>query len=308
MCGSKTVHIKTFVFLDFETTGLFPEEPLNPLFFHQKPGDTERNASRLLDNYISTTNPRKAPRITELSLISISRARVEGAIAEIASQYGEEESASFDAPPTCPVVKLPCNVHTRQINPELDEAAWVEYGMRKIGKNALIYSRNDLEEKNKFAVEWEGVKLFLDQLPKPVCVLAHNGIKYDFRVLHAELLRAGLLQSNPFSSDIYFVDSYLMFMDLEKEIHDDLRTLTQIVDWRLVSTSSKDPASINGHYPAPEVNREDSGFNGRNQIFRSLSTTGVDETVKITKATWLEQYSTPKKSMPQCGTSNEQAK
>lgn len=24
-----------------------------------------------------------------------------------------------------------------------------------------------------------------------------------------------------------------MFMDLEKEIHDDLRTLTQIVDWRL---------------------------------------------------------------------------
>lgn len=55
MCGSKTVHIKTFVFLDFETTGLFPEEPLNPLFFHQKPGDTERNASRLLDNYISTS-------------------------------------------------------------------------------------------------------------------------------------------------------------------------------------------------------------------------------------------------------------
>lgn len=39
------------------------------------------------------------------------------------------------------------------------------------------YSRKDLEDKNSFALEWIGIKNFLDHLPKPLCIIAHNGSK-----------------------------------------------------------------------------------------------------------------------------------
>uniref|UniRef100_A0A914RYT7 DNA-directed DNA polymerase n=1 Tax=Parascaris equorum TaxID=6256 RepID=A0A914RYT7_PAREQ len=75
------------------------------------------------------------------------------------------------------------------------------------------------------------MQLFLEQMPKPVCIIAHNGVKFDFRVLYAELDRHSLLNPNPIPEQVYFVDSYLMFMDLEKKHHDDLRLVTQFIDW-----------------------------------------------------------------------------
>lgn len=42
----------------------------------------------------------------------------------------------------------------------------------------FVYSREDLEDKNDFATEWKGVKLFLEQTRKPVCIIAHNGLRF----------------------------------------------------------------------------------------------------------------------------------
>lgn len=32
-------------------------------------------------------------------------------------------------------------------------------------------------------------------------------------------------------SQVYFIDSYLMFLDLEKKLHDELRTAVRLFDW-----------------------------------------------------------------------------
>ena len=46
---------------------------------------------------------------------------------------------------------------------------------------------------------------FLSLLPLPVCLVAHNGDLYDFPLLQAELLKAGV----ELRSDIFCVDSFI---------------------------------------------------------------------------------------------------
>jgi len=51
-------------------------------------------------------------------------------------------------------------------------------------------AKSDLEWKNKFTDEWPGIVQFLEVCPKPACLIAHNGVRFDFRLLFHELRRA----------------------------------------------------------------------------------------------------------------------
>ena len=54
---------------------------------------------------------------------------------------------------------------------------------------------------------------FLDRLPSPVCLVAHNGKLYDFPLLKAELETSG----SKLSSSVLCVDSYLGIKDIYKK-------------------------------------------------------------------------------------------
>ncbi|MFH4974961.1 hypothetical protein AB6A40_001670 [Gnathostoma spinigerum] len=194
-------------------------------------------------------NLREAPHITELSLVSVSRSGLEGAIEKLKSRYhaseqktriddGHSNKNDGEEPMQTLHFRIPCNVHTRQVKPNLTEREWKLFEERKNFWESGGYTYNDLKDKNDFGVEWTGVRSFLETLPKPVCIISHNGIKYDYRVLHAELERRDLLQSKAFPDEVFFVDSYLMLLDLEKHHHDELRFFTNLVDWKRIFTAS----------------------------------------------------------------------
>ncbi|KAL3985951.1 hypothetical protein ACH3XW_40760 [Acanthocheilonema viteae] len=232
--------IQSFVFLDVEANGLFPIDAMNPLDDPPIPG-SERDLSQILRNHIRLTSSSQAPHMMEISLISATRKAVLSGIrkmdqllnndADDMSRFGlRSRSSSF---------RIPCNIYCAQVKPKMSQREWAEYEKGRLRYSVFVYSQEDLEDKNDFATEWKGVKLFLEQMRKPVCIIAHNGLRFDFRLLHAEFERNGLLNSNPIPDQVYFVDSYLMFLDLEKKLHDELRTAVQLLDWSRLSTQIK---------------------------------------------------------------------
>jgi len=66
------------------------------------------------------------------------------------------------------------------------------------------------------------LQAFMDRLPKPACLLAHNGNKFDFPLLKAEMMKVGA----QFDPDLQCCDTYIGIKDifdqikLEKEISD----------------------------------------------------------------------------------------
>ncbi|VDN02381.1 unnamed protein product [Thelazia callipaeda] len=211
--------MQSFVFLDIETNGLFPVVAMNPLDDPPVLGGG-RDLFRMLRNYIMMTSSHEAPYVTEISLLSVTRKAILSGIAKMDSLVIDDEANDREAPhPSSNNFRIPCNI----------------YAAQKF--LVFVYSQEDLEDKNDFVTEWKGVKLFLEHAPKPVCIVAHNGIKFDFRVLYAEFERNLLLSSNPIPDQVYFVDSYLMFLDLEKKLHDELRTAVRLGDWNRLSST-----------------------------------------------------------------------
>ncbi|CAG9531039.1 unnamed protein product [Cercopithifilaria johnstoni] len=234
--------IQSFVFLDIEASGLFPNDALNPLDDPPIPG-SQRDLSQTLRNHIRLTNSNQAPHIMEISLISATRKAVLSGIRKMDQLMNSEASdevtrSRLSSRPIS--FRIPCNIHSAQVKPKMNQREWAEYEKGRLRYSVFVYCREDLEDKNDFSTEWKGVKLFLEQTRKPVCIIAHNGLRYDFRLLHAEFERNGLLNTNPIPDQVYFVDSYLMFLDLEKKLHDELRTAVQLLDWsRLFSAYIK---------------------------------------------------------------------
>ena len=306
--GRQKVSIKTFVFMDLEGTGLFPEEPLNPLYFPQCSSDNARNTSNLLETYILSTPQNDAPRITEISLVSVSRNQIENAINQLNLSLDVTDKP-LTSNSVRSIVRLPCDIHTRQVNPQLDERGWNSYELRRIRNKVFHYSRSNLEEKNTFAVEWEGVKLFLEHLPKPVCILAHNGIKYDFRVLYAEFSRAGLLNLKPIPPKVYFVDSYIMFVDVEKKLHDEVRLLTECVDWKKVTANSRTlDISCSLFSETMEGTSRDLNNQREQSLDGQTSSQNMEETVRVNDMYRYKQYETPCKQSLKSESHSEPAK
>ncbi|XP_006014265.1 three prime repair exonuclease 2 [Latimeria chalumnae] len=54
------------------------------------------------------------------------------------------------------------------------------------------------------------INMFLDRQTPPVCLVAHNGLKYDFPLLKTELLRLGA----SLNSTVYCMDSYQAMKEL----------------------------------------------------------------------------------------------
>ncbi|KAI1720575.1 hypothetical protein DdX_04813 [Ditylenchus destructor] len=94
--------------------------------------------------------------------------------------------------------------------------------MRRETKNFL--EKEELLTKQTFAQEWPVVYNLLQLAPKPACLIAHYGLRYDFRIILNELRRNyASLKIYPIPDDVYFIDSYLAFVDLEKEYHDSIK-------------------------------------------------------------------------------------
>ncbi|KAM3716533.1 Breast cancer metastasis-suppressor 1-like protein-A [Dirofilaria immitis] len=212
---------------------------MNPLDDPPIPGN-QRDLSQILRNHIRLTSSSQAPHVTEISLISATRKAILSGIQKMdALMNAAEINDQVPRHSRFSSFRIPCNVYSAQIKPRMSQREWKEYEKAQLQYNVLVYAREDLEDKNDFATEWKGIKLFLEQTRKPVCIIAHNGLRFDFRILHAEFERNGLLNISPIPDQVYFVDSYLMFLDLEKKLHDELRAAVQLLDWSRLSTQLK---------------------------------------------------------------------
>ncbi|KAH7706224.1 Protein W02F12.4 d [Aphelenchoides avenae] len=219
--------------MDFETTGLIDSDSRDPLEKKAVPGQRNRNLEELLKAYIRLgyDRPEQMPRITEMSFVAVPRPIFVEAIENMQtlSNLLEED---VEEPLT---VSAAVNVHTRQLNPQLTERDWVEYERQRRQCDSMYLSRADLVVKNTFPEEWPGVLNFLQLVKKPACFVAHNGARFDYRILFCELSRHGLLETQSLPDHIYFLDSYLTFMDIEKEYHASVGTAVRCIDWRLVT-------------------------------------------------------------------------
>lgn len=88
--------------------------------------------------------------------------------------------------------------------------------MITLGSSQATGLYNDLLEKEaKFDTNaGEMVKLFLDRLQKPICLVAHNGNRFDFILLKQHLLRIGV----QLPAELYCVDSLPAFREIETDV------------------------------------------------------------------------------------------
>uniref|UniRef100_A0A0K0DH28 Exonuclease domain-containing protein n=1 Tax=Angiostrongylus cantonensis TaxID=6313 RepID=A0A0K0DH28_ANGCA len=117
----------------------------------------------------------------------------------------------------CIRVRLATNVHTRQLNPELDDKQWHSYECSRIvGKSCEIF-----------------IAFFSTTIHSSLLV-AHNGLFFDYRVLYGELSRCGFIEKDMgIPEGVVFIDSYLTIRELEDIHRNELHHATKLVDWKL---------------------------------------------------------------------------
>ena len=75
----------------------------------------------------------------------------------------------------------------------------------EIVTNITGLSNDLLENQSRFKPESVNLlKLFLENLPQPIILVAHNGLKYDYPLMKAELVNIGLQN---LTDNVYIVDS-----------------------------------------------------------------------------------------------------
>uniref|UniRef100_A0AC34QX85 Exonuclease domain-containing protein n=1 Tax=Panagrolaimus sp. JU765 TaxID=591449 RepID=A0AC34QX85_9BILA len=208
--------------MDFETTGLIPSRPndTRPI-----PGDTNRNIQDFFKKCILFDVPSEMPQITELCVLSLPREHFDRA-----SNYLLNCSTLEDDNHEL-LVHVATNFYSCQIRPSLYPNQWKEYEEQRLITPAIHLSQEDLKYKSFFKDEWPLVHMFLQKQRRPACIIAHNGVRFDFRVLYSELTKNKLLEEYPIPDDVYFLDSYMAFLDLEKNHLDTLSATTTTVDW-----------------------------------------------------------------------------
>ncbi|CAK5039018.1 unnamed protein product [Meloidogyne enterolobii] len=186
---------KTLIFMDLESTGLFDDSYSDPLINPGPPKDLTRR----LENIIRSDG-RQKPHITEISLISIPSKLFKEASKQLNKELNIRNNQLVDF--FIPVIT---NIQTRQINPKLNSTEWANYELLRMNKpNVIQLRREDLELKNTFAEEWPGFHQMLSIAPKPACLIAHNGICFDFRLLMHELIQSNLLEKWPIPEGVQF--------------------------------------------------------------------------------------------------------
>lgn len=72
----------------------------------------------------------------------------------------------------------------------------------------------------------------LNNVKKPACLIAYNGLRFDFRILLMELKRYNLIKIFPIPNEVYFLDAYLSCLDIEKNYHTDVLQTTNSINWK----------------------------------------------------------------------------
>ncbi|KAF1751426.1 hypothetical protein GCK72_017980 [Caenorhabditis remanei] len=249
--------IKTYIFFDLECTGLIKNDDTRNL--PSRPFEKPEEHYKLLDQLCLETRKDELPHITEMSFMAISSETFDDLKAErLKTLKWNEDNPENEIS----VAKyVPMNTHTRQINPILmTEGEWGTYERFRMSdrKGVLVHSKKNCQRNNSFKEEWPGVIQFFNTLQKPAVLIGHNAIKYDLRVIYAELQRNGLLEDYGIPSDVYFIDSYWMAKKVEDTIVKELVTVCKYVkfpkipskseeedeDDRIVIADSNDPTTI----------------------------------------------------------------
>ena len=198
--------IKTLVYLDLEATGL-------------------KSSGR--------------PRITELSLVAVNLRDVLG---ENLSQIETCLTVSSSCPELCERKRLDTKnraerqMFVEQLQPRvLNKLSLCFYPMTPIMPTVTELTGLDnynLEDQAQFDVGTvELLQGFLSRLPEPVCLVAHNGDKYDFPLLLAELNKC----STALKPTVLCVDSYLGCQEIllrrnQKQIEsEELKSLDELL-------------------------------------------------------------------------------
>ncbi|CAD5225129.1 unnamed protein product [Bursaphelenchus okinawaensis] len=224
---------ETLIFFDLETTGLITQldrnDPRNPPF--ARPGDN-RDVQKIFDAYdkVDKAGETKLPKIIELSMVAVPRIQFEKHITYL-DQNHKSENKDFR------LESVPSNVLTLQINPDFKQEEWNEYNQKEQWKYSNL-KKEDLIGKLTFKQSWPIINAYLDALPGPVALIAHNGFNFDYRVLLAELRRNNLT-STVFNEKVLFLDTYLAFKDIEKAHHDLIKVVIQSVNWAEISNYIK---------------------------------------------------------------------
>lgn len=151
-------NIKTFVFMDIETTGL----PFQ-----------ENNTTK----------------ITELCLLAV-----------------ETDHINFGIIPRVQNMLNLCFDPKKPINPFVSSKTGLS--------NQLLESQSDFN-----SWTFQTVSGFLQNLPKPACLVAHNGERFDFPIFKAELIKLGM----DLPPDVLCLDSLIAFKALCNKENIDVR-------------------------------------------------------------------------------------
>ncbi|KAK6025004.1 hypothetical protein OSTOST_09107, partial [Ostertagia ostertagi] len=196
---SCTEPISTLVFMDLASTHIFPGY-----------SEAQLRITPQLLYEPARSQPSDFPRITEMSFLSVPRDVFVRGQKTIQSLIQEAPEQSF-------VLRLSANVRTCQVNPQLSEKQWQECQSTKASDSTVVRrARHDLELKRTFAQEWPSMRKFLEDCAKPVCLIAHNGMFFDFRTLYGELIRCGFIEKGMgIPKGVVFVDSTLAIREIE---------------------------------------------------------------------------------------------
>uniref|UniRef100_A0A914Z6T8 Exonuclease domain-containing protein n=1 Tax=Panagrolaimus superbus TaxID=310955 RepID=A0A914Z6T8_9BILA len=217
--------VHTLIFMDFETTGMIPGNIENS---RPTPGDKSRSIAHMVTRNCNVhDNPSEMPQITEMAFVSVPRQLFASAVEDIHAEAIFDEDGPL-------LKKIPSNIYVSQIKPNLTFNQWKQYEETQRHCSAMHLSQMDLKYKNSFVVEWPAVHAFLKNQKPPAIIIAHNGANFDFRVLYSELVKNKLLEKYPLPDGMYFMDSYLAFLDIEKQHLDNLAVTTSLINWEKV--------------------------------------------------------------------------
>uniref|UniRef100_A0A8R1UQ41 Exonuclease domain-containing protein n=1 Tax=Pristionchus pacificus TaxID=54126 RepID=A0A8R1UQ41_PRIPA len=248
----KAGKMASFIFFDLESTGLFTRDQWRD---HSKLDEPAKIADELF-RYTLSTQESECPHMTEASFVVVSRGAFEAAVEKMRKKAGEQG----ENPEITVQTPVPANIHTRQLRPNLSEDQWRMYENIRRPETARI-TRAVLSEKATFAEEWPGLRHVLKTAPKPTCIVAHNALRYDMRVLHVELQRAALLEDGWLPEEVYFVDSLLAFRQIDREDATHISSLVGGTDWMTIasmcSTPPDPPRARPARIPMIEEREED---------------------------------------------------
>ncbi|CAI4233128.1 unnamed protein product [Auanema sp. JU1783] len=184
--------IETYVFLDFETTGLI--KSYSPrVYAIDQPDIYIRN----FKSFIEKENV-VYPRVTEIGMVAVERSDFELAFSKIGNKKIFES--------------IPRSVFQRHVNHGLTEDELKKHlcGIKPAPEVSTF------SEERCFGEEWPAITKFLDGLKKPLCFVAQNGLKFDYPILREELKRAGIDGAEALG-DCFFADSLHAFQTIDRD-------------------------------------------------------------------------------------------